>query len=376
MTSPTPGESFLTAVAAGSLAAAMTSFLTYPLDFIKTGAQLSNRAALKRYNITQSLTSISHVMTGSLALVAGSVTKNFARFASYNWASNFMAIDTHRDKKKTSPPRVVIAGAITGFVESLCIIPFERIKTTMIQNRLLSAEIAGNPNADMDITGSKWDKGHKGGFAKLYVSPHAYLTSEAVYHLRSGKNSSRFSHHVHHRDPLDALRVEFNKNPALTFINTVKQMYALEGIYAFTAGSFITITRQVGTSAAWFSTYSATRQLIDPHGKSQEPSWFTLNMGTMQQAGLYFVSAGAAVGLTQPLDVIKSHIQLKNGRWIYRDALSTAYRIVARKGFWLLYAGAVPRGFKIAAHGSLTAFLYAIFDKGINNLAEKSVFTD
>lgn len=376
MVSQEHGDSLLTALAAGCSASGFAAFLTFPLDFMKTNQQLSNNALLMKYNIDQSLTSVSHIMTGSSALVAGAVIKNFARIVSYNWASNFMAIETLQDKKKTSAPRVVIAGAMSGFMETIWIVPFERIKTTMIQNRLLVAEIKGNPDKKIDIT--KFDKTQKGG--THYISPHAYYTSEVVKQLKSGKAASKFQHHhyrhLQHGGSIDALKVEFNKTPALTLLKTARQMYALEGIHAFTAGTMITFARQIATSAAWFSTYNATRQLIDPHGQSKEPRWFSLNIGTMQQTLLHIVSATAVVALTQPLDVVKSHIQLKNGKLLYRDSLSTAYNVVAKRGVLVLFAGALPRGFKIAFHGSLTALMYGNFESAINTLGNKSVFTD
>lgn len=376
------GDSFLTALAAGCSAAGVTAFLTFPLDFLKVNQQLSNHRLQAKYNVNQSFTSIAHIMTGSSALVSGSVLKNFARIFSYNWASNFMAIDTLSEKKKTSAPRVVIAGAMSGFMETLWIVPFERVKTTMIQNSLLVAEKRGNPDASVDITGGKVDRHAKHVvFGRQYVSPHAYYTSDLLNQLKYGKPLSKFQAGTHHNPhsaiaPLDALKIEFNKTPAMTMLKTMRQMYALEGFRAFTAGTMITFARQIGSSAAWFSTYSATRQLIDPHGTSPEPVWFTLNIAKSQQTLLYVVSACAAVALTQPLDVVKSHIQLKNGKLIYKDSLSTTYNLVAQKGFLLLYSGALPRGVKVAVHGSITAILYNYFEKTINVLGEKSVFTD
>lgn len=377
MTSTQHGDSLLTALAAGCSASGVAALLTFPFDFLKTNQQLSNSALLAKYNVNQSITSISQLMTGSSALVTGSVIKNFARLVSYNWASNFMAIETLLDKKKTSAPRVVIAGAMSGFMETIWIVPFERIKTTMIQNRLLVAEVKGNPDKNIDITGST--KPHKqAGFPKHYYSPHAYYTSDFLNHLKSGKAALKFQHSGTRQSTgrLDALKAEFNKTPALTMLKTIRQMYALEGIHAFTRGTMITFARQIATSAAWFSTYNATRQLIDPHGKSTEPKWFSLNIGKASQALLHFVSAGAVVVLTQPLDVVKSHIQLKNGRLLYRDSLSTAYKLVAKHGFMLLFSGGFPRGVKIAVHGSLTALLYGNFENAINLLGNKSVFTD
>ncbi|OBA20120.1 mitochondrial carrier [Metschnikowia bicuspidata var. bicuspidata NRRL YB-4993] len=391
MTTPVNGDSLLTALVAGCSASGVTAFLSFPLDFLKVNLQLSNSAASSQFNVTQDFSSIRQIMTGSSALVTGSIIKNFARISSYNWASNFMAIDTLSEKKKTSAPRVVIAGVMSGFMETIWIVPFERIKTVMIQNNLLEAEKRGNPKPSTDITGLSFEKRVKlPNIAKQYVSPHAYYTSEVLSQLRSGRPMSKFlspsygkptqfkPHHINHHllNAIDALKLEFNKTPALTMLKTVRQMYALEGLHAFTAGTMITFVRQVGSGAAWFSTYSATRQLLDPHGKSPEPMWFSLHIGKAQQSLLYVVSACASVALTQPLDVVKSHIQLKNGKLLYKDSLSTAYKLVARRGFLLLYAGGFPRGIKIALHGSITALLYNYFERGINVLGEKSVFTD
>lgn len=380
MNTPAPGDNLLTALAAGCTASGLASLMTFPLDFAKVRQQLSNQAARNEHKVYVSITSVSHVMTGSSALVAGSIIKNFSRIVSYNWASNFMAIDTRSDKKKTSAPRVVIAAAMTGFIESLWIVPFERIKTTMIENRLLVGEIAGNTNPNVDITRGKLTSHHKNSLnARQYLLPHAYYTTEVLNSLRSGKSHLKFLGHgpmYHGHAQTDALKVKFNKSPALTFFKTVRQMYALEGIHAFTAGTMITLLRQCGTSAAWFSTYNATRQLIDPHGNSNEPRWFSLKIGKMQQTFLYLVSALATVALTQPIDVVKSHIQLKNGKLLYKDSLSTAYKIVARRGFLLLYSGAFPRGLKIAAHGSLTALLYSYAEKSLNAAGNQFVFTD
>lgn len=376
MNEPPAGESLLTALAAGCTASGLTALMTFPLDFAKVHQQLTNQAARNEHKVYVNINSISHVMTGSSALFAGSVIKNFSRIISYNWASDFMAIGSRSNKKQTSAPRVVIAAAMTGSMESLWIVPFERIKTTMIENRLLVSEISGNLNPNVDITKGLLICHHKNAFVgRKYLLPHAYFTTEVLNMLKSGKKHSKFhrSHPSHF--PIDALKAEFNKAPALNFLSTVRQMYALEGIHAFTAGTMITLVRQVGTSAAWFSTYNATRQLIDPHSEFTEPRWFSLQIGKMQQISLYVVSALATVAVTQPIDVVKTHIQLKNGKLLYKDSLSTAYKLVAHRGFLLLYAGAFPRGLKIAAHGTLTALLYSYAVQSLNAIRNPFFFT-
>lgn len=341
--------------------------------------QLDNSAQLKKFNAPGfQPSSIMQIMTGSSALITGNVMKNFTRLLLYNWASNFMAIESRHDQKKTSAPRVVIAGAMSATMETLLIIPTERVKITMIQNRILANEIANFPDKTVDITGI--DKHHKllqNIFSRQYVSPHAYYTSGLISQLRSGKTGQKFpSAHQGRPHGMDALKAEFNKTPALTLLGTIRQMYALHGIYGFYSGTFITFARQIGSSAAWFSTYNATRQLLDPHNKPDEQNWFRFQHSAYQLIGLHFISAAAVIALTQPLDVVKTHIQSKNGHVLYKDSLSTAYKLVLRKGFKSLFAGALPRGIKIGINGSITAFFYGAIDGGINTLATKTVFTD
>lgn len=380
MDTPSHGDSLLTALVAGCSSAAFAAFVTFPLDFIKTMHQLDNTPQLNKFNAPGFQPgSIVQIMKGSSALVTGNVLKNFTRLLSYNWASNFMAIDSrHDDSKKTSAPRVVIAGAMSATMETVLIIPTERVKITMIQNQILANEKALFPDKSVDITGV--DKHHKlvqSIFSRQYVSPHAYFTSSLVSQLKSGKTGQKFLS-THHVKPsvADALRLEFNKTLALTLTGTIRQMYAIHGMRGFFTGSFITFARQVGSSAAWFSTYNATRQLVDPHKKPDEQNWFRFQHSAWQLIGLHFISAAAVIALTQPLDVVKTNIQSKNGSMLFKDSLSTAYKLVLRKGFKCLFSGAVPRGIKIGINGSITAFFYGWIDGGINTLATKTVFTD
>ncbi|PVH17182.1 uncharacterized protein CXQ87_000063 [Candidozyma duobushaemuli] len=379
MEAPSHGDSLLTALVAGCSSAAFAAFATFPLDFIKTMHQLDNTSQLNKFNAPGfQPSSIVQIMKGSSALVTGNVLKNFTRLLSYNWASNFMAMDTRNDTKKTSAPRVVIAGAMSATMETVLIIPTERVKITMIQNQILANEKALFPDQSIDITGI--DKHHKSVqsiFSRQYVSPHAYYTSGLVSQLKSGKSGQKFSS-THHLKPsaTDALKMEFNKTPALTLLGTIRQMYALQGVRGFFTGSFITFARQMGSSAAWFSTYNATRQLVDPHNKPDEQNWFRFQHSAWQSIGLHCISAAAVIALTQPLDVVKTNIQSKNGSMLFKDSLSTAYKLVLKKGFKCLFSGAVPRGIKIGINGSITAFFYGWIDNGINTLATKTVFTD
>ncbi|CUM63926.1 uncharacterized protein PRCAT00001514001 [Priceomyces carsonii] len=378
------GESLLTALISGSTAAAVTSTFTYPFDCIKTQQQLNNPLKMTRYNIPGNFpSSLSQIMKGSSALVTGNVLKSCARLILYNWLSKFMSIETHvKDGKlvqKTTAPRIVIAGAMSGLIESLWIIPFENIKIAMIQNMTLHNELIRTKEKDAiyDITGtSVANKHHKTSqniFKKQYVSPHAYWTSEVVAQYY-GRQPSRF--HSSKQPKKDSLKSKYNKSPSLSLVGTCREIYSLKGPQGFFAGSFVTIFRQMAISSVWLSSYNATSQLIDPVGGSKEVNWFGGKHTAIQLIGLHLVSSFAVIAATQPIDVVKTHIQLKNGKVIYKDSLSTAYKLFMNQGFKSLFRGAFPRYLKVAVSGGLTASVYSYVENIVNVTGGETLITE
>lgn len=375
-------DSLLTALVSGTSAAAVAATITFPLDSLKTQQQLNNNALVKKFNIVGNYPStLSQVFRGTSALVLGSVFKNSARLILYNWLSKFMAIDTHNAKgegvQKTSAPRMVIAAAMSAFIESLWIVPFENIKITMIQNMLLTNEIAKNP--EINVTGvSAIPKHHKPAanvFSKQYVSPHAYFTSELLAQYKTGKPPSRFTPEAARTNTKDALKLQYNKSPSTSFFGTVREIYSLKGLNGFTAGASITVVRQVGISSMWLSTYNATRQLLDPHSSTGEQSWFGHKHTAIQLTGLHVFASLAVIAVTQPLDVIKSHMQLKNGKAIYKDSLYTAYKLFVDDGPRALFRGSLPRLFKVTINGGLTALVYSSIENVVQVAGGQTVFS-
>ncbi|KAK6200081.1 mitochondrial tricarboxylate/dicarboxylate carrier protein [Scheffersomyces amazonensis] len=374
------GDNLLTALVSGSTAAAVTATVTYPLDFMKTQQQLNNHALMTKWQVPSNFpSSLAQLSRGCSALVLGSVIKNSTRLIAYNWSCKFMAIESHSShgvsKTKTSAPRIVIAGLMSAFIETLWLVPFENIKISMVQNQSLFNEITRSPNSDFTGSGvaGKHHKAHSSVFSKQYVSPHAYYTNEVLNQYKAGKHYSKFQPPRPH-DPLDALKIHYNKHPSLTFLGTVKEIYTLKGLGGFTAGTFITFGRQIAISTVWFSTYNATRQFIDPHNTEQ--GWFGHNHTAIQSMGLHILSSIAVIGVTQPLDVIKSHIQSKNGKTIYKDSLSTAYRLFLEQGPRCLFKGALPRSIKVLVSGGLTAAVYEYVEKLVQVAGGQALFTE
>ena len=98
---------------------------------------------MKKWNIPGNYpNSLAQLYKGGSALVLGSIVKNGTRIIAYNWLTQFMSIDSHNgNNNKTTAPRIVIAGVMSGFIETLWLIPFENVKITMIQNQTLANEL-------------------------------------------------------------------------------------------------------------------------------------------------------------------------------------------------------------------------------------------
>jgi hypothetical protein len=378
-------DSLLTALVSGVATAAVTGTLTYPFDFIKTQNQLNNWKAMDKFKIpSNSPTSLAQLFKGCSALVIGNAVKSSFRIFLYHWLSSFMAIDAvdaHGNHVgRTTAPRLVIAGAMSGFFETLCLIPFENIKIHMIQNQLLLNEKTrlANSGSNIDVTGFVLDKHHKPAqnlFLKQYVSPHAYFTTDVLAQYK-GKSSTRFSStHIVKHSKVDALKRLYNKNPSLTFWGTVKEIYSIKGINGFAYGGLITVVRQTMISTIWLSSYNWTKQVLLPHHKGGE-GWFSDQYTLIQSVGLQLAAAGAVIATTQPIDIVKSHMQLKNSHSAYKDSLRTAYKLVMQNGVFTLYRGWFPRGVKVAVSGGFSATFYAYFERMINTASTKTVFSN
>lgn len=377
-------DNLLIALVSGTTSAAATALITYPLDCLKTQQQLNNDIQMKKFNAPGNYPgSLAQLYKGCSALVAGSILKSSARLVLYNWLTKFMAVE-RIDKdgnmtRKTSAPRMVVAGMMSAFIETLWIIPFENIKITMIQNMTLTNEATRFARAaiPIDITGAmmpqKHQKPFQNIFTKQYISPHAYYTNELLAQYKGGKSLSKF-HPQRSTTHKDSLKLKYNKNPSNTLNGAINEIYQIKGLQGFTAGTFITMLRQIGTTTVWLSTYNATRQLISPQTKGSDKSWFGHKQTAIQLFGLNVLSSFAVIAVTQPLDVIKSHMQLKNGKSIYKDSLSTAYQLFVGQGYKSMWKGALPRTIKVIVSGALTAYFYDAVEKIVFITNEQMVF--
>ncbi|KAI3405833.2 hypothetical protein KGF56_001440 [Candida oxycetoniae] len=377
------GDNLLTALVSGCTAAAVTATLTYPFDFIKTQQQINNEAYMRKWNIPGNFPStLGQMYKGGSALVLGSVIKNGTRLISYNWASKFMAIDSHHGQtNKTTAPRIVVAGIMSATIETAWLVPFENIKITMVQNQSLQNELRKTKDIGYDITGTKPTHSHqhqhhkpnKPIFARQYVSPNAYFSADILdQRLRQKQRfPPRKSASL---TQIESLKAYYNQHPSLTLFGTVKEMYSLKGIRAFTAGTFVTYTRQIAISWVWFSSYTGMRQLFNPH--QNDNAWLGQKTTTVQSLFLHVVSSLSVIAVTQPLDVVKTHMQSKNGKALYRDSLTTAYKLFLHQGPMAMFKGALPRFLKILVSGGMTATVYSYVEDVVNAAGGQKMFRD
>ncbi|ORY30546.1 putative mitochondrial inner membrane citrate transporter [Naematelia encephala] len=130
-------EQPLASLLAGATAGGVESFVTFPLESLKTQLQFSSRVVgtakgpiqLARETIAQR--GISGLYAGVTAVVIGNAVKAGVRFTSYDQFKSLLK----NDEGKLSAPRSMLAGLGAGMMEAIiAVTPSETIKTKMIED--------------------------------------------------------------------------------------------------------------------------------------------------------------------------------------------------------------------------------------------------
>lgn len=282
--------------------------MAQPFEFLKTGMQLS-RPGQSAFDIVHPL---KRYFTGASVLNVGAVLKTSARFTTFETACKLLKDpDLPRDAPLTGP-RLVMASILTGTVESIWIIPFENVKTTMIEN-VIQKEVMASQNP-------------------LPLQKNLKPT----FHKRT-KMSVREANFRY-----------YENNPSEGMLNNIKEIYLTRGARGFLQGTMPTLIRQVGNSTVRFTVYSMLKQLMSSNGDFNEYMGVALGITT----------SIAVVGVTQPIDVIKTRMQSKNAWKYYRNSVNCCYRMFIEEGAVSLWKGAVPRLFKVSLSGGLSFGIY------------------
>ncbi|KAI0463515.1 hypothetical protein LJB42_002515 [Komagataella kurtzmanii] len=317
-----PESNLLTAMIAGSVAACAQTALTYPFEFVKTGSQLHVGTFGSRMKHPSSY------FKGCKALMIGNTLKASSRFFIFNSASKFMA----NENGKTTAPRVVVAGLMTGAIETLWVIPFENIKTTIIQNTL------------------ELEKGKP-------------LSKEPTRIVNSVKSETKV---VRTTKSPTATQQSFLKTPSTTFTLAIKEIYSTNGIRGFLQGSGLTVFRQMANSMVWFSSYNFIKQGISPN---------STDISDVTMLGIGMLSSMSVVAITQPIDVVKTRMQSKDAKQVYRDWMTCVVRTSFNEGISKFWAGWLPRLIKVSSSGNITLVTYQLMEYLLNNSMNEQIFT-
>jgi hypothetical protein len=330
-----------TAMFGGAMAGIVQTTLTYPLEYLKTIAQLENKSIMTKEAVVPH-DSMRPLFTGCLPLSIGMALKSSSRMFIFNQFSNFMA----QDDGRTNAPRVVVAGLMTGILESFWAIPFENIKVRLIENSMIKYGLKTKFDEEVkDDTSMK-----KSNAVRLSNRP----VSSKVTTNNSIMNTPRMKALLH-----------YHNNPSFTFTGIIREMYSTGGILSFTQGSSITILRQCMNSMVWYSTYSFLQQMIDPSRDS---------ITELELLGMGFASSLAVVGVTQPIDVLKTRMQSRDYRIVYKDMMTCIALIFFREGSSKFWAGAIPRFVKVSCSSTVTLFTYEYVTKTVNKLSDIKPF--
>lgn len=343
-------QNLLTAMIAGSTAGIVQTAVTYPFEYMKTVSQIENTKLYPKFEYPDVL---KDYFRGCSALCIGNALKASSRFLIFNSFSKFMA----NESGKTTAPRVVVAGLMTGFVETLWVIPFENIKTTLIQNAIYQQRIENNiqPNIEIIKTINKATKKQQqqqntSTGARTTKRPTTAATlSPQTANPTIPKNIVSEAQH--------SALTYYNKNPQSSFTGVIKEIWKTRGFKGFTQGSLITLLRQSMNSMVWFSTYNFLQQFYDP---SRSGTFSTIALTAM---GL--LSSCAVVAVTQPLDVLKTRMQTKDYKIVYRDIMTCSFKTCMEEGFSKMFAGWLPRLVKVSTSGTITILVYDVVQKGV-----------
>lgn len=331
----------VTAMLGGAAAGVMQTVITYPFEFLKTSQQLQNKMTLVKLPSTS--WSFRPLFAGCLPLAVGNSLKAATRMCIFNTFSDFMATENGN----TTAPRVVVAGLMTGFVETLWVIPFENIKTRMIENSLFQRGMVVK-SPDLGIT-----SGIKANSIKTTKRPARQQTAQGYYKKLISPEKLRAINY-------------YRKNPSVTFTGIVKEIYKTDGLSGFKKGSLITVFRQCMNSMVWYSTYSSLRQFFDPNRDS---------ISELDLFGMSVASSAAVVAVTQPIDLLKTRLQMRDYRFLYKDFMTCAYQIFVKEGLTKFWCGWFPRFIKIACSSYVTLDTYEFTVNGINKLKAVKPFS-
>ncbi|AJU35457.1 AAR_G0017770.mRNA.1.CDS.1 [Saccharomyces cerevisiae] len=285
-------------ITAGSVAAVFQTTMTYPFEYLKTGLQLQPKGTAFEIILPQ----IKSYFVGCSALNVAAFGKTILRFVTFDKLCHSLNnnIDNNDNFQRLTGYNLLIAGTLTGIVESLLIIPFENIKTTLIQSAMID---------------------HK----KLEKN-QPVVNAKATFHNVATKSTP-------------VARIE-------KLLPAVKHMYETRGPAAFVQGTTATIFRQIANTSIQFTAYTAFKRLLQ--ARNDKASSVITGLAT----------SFTLVAMTQPIDVVKTRMMSQNAKTEYKNTLNCMYRIFVQEGMATFWKGSIFRFMKVGISGGLTFTVY------------------
>lgn len=346
------------------------SALTYPLDFIKTQAQLSRCIGGVKYQLPELVTKM---YRGCSALVMGNAIRGMARFSMYNASVKFL---TDAQGTSLAASQALVAGMMTGFLESLVIVPFENIKITTVERTLDPVNAQANRQsalAEFQLYQQRLKSVDPDLFREEVADntkPKAPTSTNADANTRPKVRPPSSAQPIPRGVPgvrvVPLLEIDTSIN---SFAANVTDMYKTRGVGAFVQGFMPTMFRQVANSAVQFTTYSFFKQNLQ--GSVPSDSYAAAPLVLISSV----LSSATVVAATQPIDVVKTRMMSINARAVYQNALRAVFKIFIEEGPKTFWAGAVPRFFSVSLGSTITFGIYELVSDLLNVAVKQTPFS-
>ncbi|XBW35366.1 hypothetical protein QEN19_000931 [Hanseniaspora menglaensis] len=295
-----------------TVASMLTMSLAHPFEVTKIGQQLS----FGNFNFGLKHANLLYYSSGLSALNVAIMTKNILRFPLYNQIIQFLERDNisfHSDNyyhhlsviTTASTQNILIAGGLTGFLESCFYIPFENLKSRMVGNSIILSERQQN----LRLSNSPFMLKRR----QLYVAKQVPLVQNIMetYRLK----------------------------PSINFFTSFKEICQTDGLKGFFRGTLPTSMKFSCNSMINFGCYSLiTEQLVSHHKQNT----FALSLLTT------LTCSSMIILLTQPLDFVKTRTQSNRFGPFYYSSLSDCIKKVYKEeSIAAFYKGWFPRFIKV-----------------------------
>lgn len=313
-----------------TVASMVTMSLAHPFEVLKIGQQLS----FNNYTFGLKHSNPIFYFSGLSALNIAIASKNVLRFPLYNQIIRLLengktepnTYHHHLSAVTTaSAQNILIAGGITGFLESCFYIPFENMKSRMVGNSIILSERAQN----------------------ISLSNSPYMKERRLNYIAKQTG------------PIQKRMQFYQQHPSINLFTSVKEICQTDGLKGFFRGCIPTSMKFSLNSVVNFACYTlVTEQLVSQHKQNT----FFLS------ALITFTCSSATVLITQPLDVIKTRVQSNRYGPFYYESLRDCIKKIAKEeslaGF---YKGWSPRLIKVSIlNFGIYLGIYSYLETAIN----------